>query len=79
MQFEDRSREETERQKRCSRIKAWNLVKNIYKLKEKPSYTLLANGKSTPGCVTTTICCTNLSYAASDENFQKTNAAVDKE
>ena len=27
--------------------------------------------KSTPGCVNTTICCTNLSYAASDENFQK--------
>ena len=33
--FEDRSQEETERQQRCARSKAWNLVKNIYKLKEK--------------------------------------------
>ena len=35
MKFEDRSHEETERQQRCARSKAWNLVKNIYKLKEK--------------------------------------------
>ena len=35
MIFEDRSHEETERQQRCARSKAWNLVKNIYKLKEK--------------------------------------------
>ena len=35
MKFEDRSHEETERQQRCARSKAWNLAKNIYKLKEK--------------------------------------------
>ena len=35
MKFEDRSHEETERQKRCARSKAWNLAKNIHKLKEK--------------------------------------------
>ena len=35
MKFEDRSREETERQQRCARSKAWNLGKNMYKLKEK--------------------------------------------
>ena len=34
MKFEDRSHEETERQQRCARSKAWNLAKNIYKLKE---------------------------------------------
>ena len=34
MKFEDRSHEETERQQRCARSKAWNLDKNIYKLKE---------------------------------------------
>ena len=33
--FEDRSHEETERQQRCACSKAWNLSKNIYKLKEK--------------------------------------------
>ena len=32
--LEDRSHEETERQQRCARSKAWNLAKNIYKLKE---------------------------------------------
>ena len=31
----DRSQEETERQERCARGKAWNLARNIYKLKEK--------------------------------------------
>ena len=31
---EDRLHEETERQERCARSKAWNLAKNIYKLKE---------------------------------------------
>ena len=35
MKFEDRSRGETERQQRCAWSKAWNLAKNIYKLKEK--------------------------------------------
>ena len=35
MKFEDRSHEETERQQRCARSKAWNLAKNIYKLNEK--------------------------------------------
>ena len=34
VKFEDRSHEETERQLRCARSKAWNLAKNIYKLKE---------------------------------------------
>ena len=34
MKFEDGSHEETERQQRCARSKAWNLAKNIYKLKE---------------------------------------------
>ena len=35
MKFDDRSHEETERQQRCARSKAWNLAKNMYKLKEK--------------------------------------------
>ena len=35
MKFEDRSHEETERQQRCAQSKAWNLAKNVYKLKEK--------------------------------------------
>ena len=35
MKFEDRSREETERQQRCARSTAWVLAKNRYKLKEK--------------------------------------------
>ena len=39
MKFEDRSNEETERQQRCARSKAWNLAKNIYKLKEKDKTT----------------------------------------
>ena len=34
MKFEDRSHEETERQQRCARSKAWNLAKHIYKLRE---------------------------------------------
>ena len=33
--FEDRSKEETERQQRCARGVAWRLAKNILKLKEK--------------------------------------------
>ena len=35
IKIEDRSHEETERQQRCARSKAWHLAKNIYKLKEK--------------------------------------------
>ena len=35
MKFEDRSHEETGRQQRCARSKAWNLAKNIFKVKEK--------------------------------------------
>ena len=35
MKFEDRSHEETERQQRCARSKAWNLANHINKLKEK--------------------------------------------
>ena len=34
MKFEDRSHEEIGRQQRSARSKAWNLAKNIYKLKE---------------------------------------------
>ena len=37
--FEDRSHEETERQQRCARSKAWDLSKNMYKLKEKDKAT----------------------------------------
>ena len=33
MKFEDGSHDETERHQRCARSKAWNLAKNIYKLK----------------------------------------------
>ena len=39
VKFEDRSHEETERQQRCARSKAWNLAKNIFKLKEKDKAT----------------------------------------
>ena len=35
VKFEDRSHEETERQQRCARSKAWNPAKNTNKLKEK--------------------------------------------
>ena len=52
MKFEDRSHEETERQQRCARSKAWNLAKNIYKLEEDKATFLLARGRmGTPGCV----------------------------
>ena len=52
MKFEDRSREETEGQLRCARSKAWNLSKNIYRLKKKQSCILLSRGgMGTPGCV----------------------------
>ena len=35
VKLEDRFQEKTERQQRCARSKAWDLVKNIYMLKEK--------------------------------------------
>ena len=43
MTFEDRSQEETERQQRCARSKAWNLAKNICKLKENAPATETSN------------------------------------
>ena len=46
MKFEDRSSEETERQQRCARSKAWNLAKNIYKLKEKDKTTFYSPRKN---------------------------------
>ena len=39
MKFDDWSHEETARQQRCVRSKAWNLAKNINKLKEKDQVT----------------------------------------
>ena len=53
IRFEDRSHQETERQERCAQSKAWNLAKNIFKLKEKgQDCILLACGKvCTPCCV----------------------------
>ena len=42
MKFEDTSQEETERQQRCARGKAWNLAKNIHKLKEKDKATFFS-------------------------------------
>ena len=50
--FEDRSHEETERQQRCTRRKAWNLAKNIHKLKEDDKATFYSPGRRrTPSCV----------------------------
>ena len=40
MKLEDRSQEETERQRRCARSKAWNLAKNIFNLREKDKATI---------------------------------------
>ena len=42
MKFEDRSQEETERQKRCARGDAWRLAKNIYKFNEKDKATFFS-------------------------------------
>ena len=52
MKFEDWSLEETERQQRCARSKAWNLAKNIYKLKEKDKATFYSPAEEwgPPGC-----------------------------
>ena len=41
VKFEDRAQEETARQQRCAQSEAWNLAKNIYKLKEKDKTTIL--------------------------------------
>ena len=49
MKFEDRTQEETERQQRCARSKAWNLARNIYKLKK--NILLARGGMGTPGWV----------------------------
>ena len=46
MKFEGRSQEETERQQRCARSKAWNLAKNIYKLREKDKATFYSPPKN---------------------------------
>ena len=43
--FEDRSQEETERQQRCARSKAWNLAKNMYKLKDKDHATFYSSAE----------------------------------
>ena len=39
MKFEDQSQEETDRQQRCARSKAWNLAKNIHRLNEEDKAT----------------------------------------
>ena len=56
MKFEDRSHKETERQQRCVQSKAWNLAKNMYKLKEKDKATFWSSAEQwvTPGCVNKT-------------------------
>ena len=52
LKFEDRSHEETERQQRCARSKAWIPAKKIQAQRERPSCILLARGRmGTPGCV----------------------------
>ena len=38
MKFEDRSHEETDRQQRCARSKAWNLARNLLKEKDKAAF-----------------------------------------
>ena len=43
--FEDRSHEETERQERCAQSKAWDLAKNIYKLKANDKATFFSPAK----------------------------------
>ena len=45
MKFEDRSHEETERQQRCARSKAWNLAKKMYKLQEKDKATFYSSAE----------------------------------
>ena len=51
VKFEDRSFEETARQQRCARCKAWNLAKNIQTPRKRQEYVPLAGGRmSPPGC-----------------------------
>ena len=45
MKFEDQSQEESGRQQRCARSKAWNLAKNIHKLKEKDKTTFYSTAE----------------------------------
>ena len=54
MKFEDRSHEETERQQRCARSKAWDLAKNKNKLKEndKPTFYSPAEERALPAAST---------------------------
>ena len=51
--FEDRSHEETERQQRCARSKAWNLAKKHSQAQGKRQGCILVSrgGMGTPGCV----------------------------
>ena len=53
VKFEDRSHEETKRQQRCGRSKAWHLAKNVFKLieKDKATFYLSRGGMGTPGCI----------------------------
>ena len=45
VKIEVQSHEETERQERCARGKAWNLAKNMYKFKEKDKATFYSLGE----------------------------------
>ena len=52
MKLEDRSQEETERQQRCARSKAWNLVKTDTSSKKKTRlHSTFRGGMGTLGCV----------------------------
>ena len=52
VKFEDSSHEETERQQRCARSRAWNLAKNIQVQRKRQGCILLSRGgMGTPGCV----------------------------
>ena len=52
VKFEDRSQEETGRQQRCARSKAWNCQKHFQAQREIQRYIHLARGRmGTPGCV----------------------------
>ena len=45
MKFKYRSHEDTERQQRCARSKAWNFAKNIFKIKEKDKATFYSTSE----------------------------------
>ena len=52
MKFEVSFREETERQQRCARSKAWNFAKRVQAQRERQECILLSRGGiGTPGCV----------------------------